>query len=235
MTPHIEAKKEEMAKIVLMPGDPLRAKWIADEYLENVKLVSEVRNIYAYTGIYKGKELTVMASGMGNPSMGIYSYELFHFYNVDTIIRIGTCGAYMDSLNLKDLIIVENAYSESSFAKVQNSTTDSIIASSTHLNKVIQDTANTLNLPITSGTIYNSDVFYTHQDHTNELVEKYHCLGVEMESFALFHNANILGKQASCILSVSDSFVKPEKLSASERQNALKSMIHLSLESTLSI
>ena len=124
MIAHIEAKKEEIAKTVIMPGDPLRAKFIAETYLEDYKLVNQVRGMYAYTGTYKGKEVTVMASGMGMPSMGIYSYELFKFYDVDNIIRVGSAGAYTDKLNLYDLVLVDACYSESTYAKTQNGYVD---------------------------------------------------------------------------------------------------------------
>ena len=137
MTPHIEAKKEDIASIVIMPGDPLRAKYIAENYLTDYMLVNDVRNMLAYTGYYKGKRVTVMASGMGNPSMGIYSYELFKFYDVDTIIRVGSCGAYTKNLNLYDLILVEESYSDSNYAFVQNGFKDKIITSSSELNEVI--------------------------------------------------------------------------------------------------
>ena len=134
MTPHIEAKKEEIAKTVIMPGDPLRAKYIAENYLENYKLVSKVRNIYAYTGYYKGIKITVMASGMGMPSIGIYSYELYKFYDVENIIRVGSAGAYTDSLKLYDIVLATSSYSESSFALTQNNCTEKILYSSNFLN-----------------------------------------------------------------------------------------------------
>lgn len=233
MTPHIEAKKEEIANIVIMPGDPLRAQYIAENFLTDYMLVSSVRNIYAYTGLYNGKKITVMASGMGNASIGIYSYELFHFYDVDSIIRIGTCGAYSKDLNLMDMILVEKSYSDSSFANVQNGSTDTIIDSTPDLNNTIKSVANSLNYKISCGTIYCSDVFYSDNNNFRELYEKYGCLGVEMESFALFHNARVLGKQASCILTVSDSFVFEGILTPEERQNSLNNMIKLALESAI--
>lgn len=233
MTPHIEAKKEEIADIVIMPGDPLRAKYIAESFLENYKLVSSIRNIYAYTGTYKGKRITVMASGMGNASMGIYSYELLKFYDVDSIIRIGTCGAYSKDLNLMDMILVEKSYSNSSFAKVQNGTVDNIICSSNNLNNTIISVADALDYKISCGTIYCSDVFYSDNNDFKELNEKCGCLGVEMESFALFHNAKVLNKQASCILTVSDSFVYDGILTPEQRQNSLNNMIKLALESAI--
>ena len=233
MTPHIEAKLEDIASVVLMPGDPLRAKKIADEYLENPRLVNTVRNIFAYTGIYKGKEVTVMASGMGMPSIGIYSYELYNVYNVDTIIRIGSCGAYTTELNLYDLILVNASYSTSNYAYDQNGCTDKVLYPSLELNKKIEETAEKLTYPIHKGTIYSSDVFYSAVADYKKLNEEHNCLGVEMESFALFHNANVLGKKAACILTVSDNLVTKEETSSEERQNSFKKMMVLALESIL--
>ncbi len=233
MTPHIEANLGDFAKTVLMPGDPLRAKLIADNFLTSAKLISSVRNIYAYTGLYKGKTISVMASGMGNPSMGIYSYELFKVYNVENIIRIGTCGAYKDSLDLKDLILVDSSYSDSSFAKVQNNSLEDTISSSSILNSVIENTANAIGINITKEKVYCSDVFYSDISDFKKLRDEYNCAAIEMETFALFHNAKVLNKNASCILSVSDSFVKPDKLTSAERQNSLNKMITLALESAI--
>ena len=233
MTPHIEAKKEDIAKTVLMPGDPLRAKKIAETYLENYRLVNTVRNIFAYTGTYKGKEVTVMASGMGMPSIGIYSYELFKFYDVESIIRIGSCGAYTDKLDLYDLILVNASYSTSSYALNQNGCIDKILYSSKQLNSKIEETANKLNLKLNIGTIYSSDVFYSETVDIHELYNKYNCLGVEMESFALFHNANVLGKNAACILTVSDNLITKKETTALERQNAFDKMMLLALETIL--
>lgn len=233
MTPHIESRKEDIAKIVIMPGDPLRAKMIADTYLENVKLVNKVRNVLGYTGTYKGKEVTIMASGMGMPSIGIYSYELFKFYDVDSIIRVGSCGAYTKDLNLYDVILVNEAYSDSSYAKVQNGYEENHIGSSPSLNFYLREAAENLGKSITIANIYSSDVFYKENDNYKELYNKYGCLGVEMESFALFHNAKVLNKKAACILTVSDNLETKEETTAEERQNAFKDMIEITLESIL--
>lgn len=233
MTPHIEAKKEEIAKTVLMPGDPLRAKKIAETYLENYKLVNNVRNIFAYTGTYKGQQVTVMASGMGMPSIGIYSYELFKFYDVENIIRIGSCGAYTEKLKLYDLILADASYSDSNYAFNQNGCNDKTLYPSEELNNKIISTANKLNLKLNIGTIYSSDVFYSEITNIDELYNKHKCLGVEMESFALFHNANVLGKKAACILTVSDNVVTKEETTPLERQNAFDKMMLLALESIL--
>ena len=231
MTPHIEAKKEEIAKTVIMPGDPLRAKYITEKFLKDFKLVNSIRGMYAYTGFYKDKLITVMAHGMGNPSMGIYSYELFKFYDVENIIRIGTVGAYSEKLNLTDLVLVDKTYSETSYGKEQNNSNEKLISSSKKLNEIIKETARKLEYDLNFGNIHCSDVFYSDLDYSSAL--EYDCLGVEMESYALFHNANILGKNASCILSVSNSFVKPDELTPMQRQNSLDKMILLSLESSV--
>lgn len=169
------------------------------------------------------------------PSMGIYSYELYKFYDVENIIRLGTCGAYVDVLNLKDIILVENAFSNSTYAKCQNGSMDNLIASSNSLNNIICNVSKSLDIPINLSTVYCSDVFYSDNTNYEDLVKSHNCVGVEMESFALFHNAKVLGKNASCILSVSDSFVKSDILSAEERQNSLDRMIRLGLESSICV
>ena len=231
MTPHNEANKGDIAKTVLMPGDPLRAKYIAENFLEDYKLVSSVRNIYAYTGTYKGKKVTVMASGMGMPSMGIYSYELYKFYDVDTIIRVGSAGAYTDKLNLYDIVLADGAYSESSFAKNQNGEERNILHGSEELNNHIKETAKRLGITVHFENIHSSDIFYKEKDNFKELNEKYGCACVEMESFALFHNANVLGKKAACILTISDNLVTHEETTPEERQNSFRQMMELALES----
>ena len=233
MTAHNEAKIDEIAKTVLMPGDPLRAKYIAETYLKNIKLVNQVRGMLAYTGTYKGKTLTIMASGMGMPSIGIYSYELFKFYNVDNIIRIGSAGSYVKELNVKDLVMVDNAYSDSSFAYVQNGFLLNHIESDKSIDEVIKNTANEHNINIKLENIYSSDVFY--HDKEVDFVKKYGLKAVEMESFALFHNAKALNKKAACLLTISDSFVTKEEMTSEERQNSLNDMITLALEAAIKL
>lgn len=235
MTPHNEANLGDIAKTVLMPGDPLRAKYIAENFLEDYKLVNSVRGMYAYTGKYKGKEITVMAHGMGNPSIGIYSYELYKFYDVENIIRIGTSGAYVTDLDLLDLVLVDSSYSNSSFAKDQNGENSNLIYSSKSLTDSIYETAQKIGQKVKRGTVHCSDVFYSDVSDYKKMVEEHNCLSIEMESFALFHNANVLNKRAACILSISDSFVKPEKLTSSERQLGLNNMITLALESSINL
>ena len=231
MTPHNKATCEEIAKTVIMPGDPLRAKYIAETYLEDYKLVNKVRNCFAYTGYYKGKRVTVMASGMGMPSIGIYSYALFKFYDVDTIIRVGSSGAYTDKLNLYDVVLVDGAYSDSSYALAQNGETRNILHGNDEVNNHIKETAEKLNIPIHFVNIHSSDIFYKENDNFPELYEKYGCAAVEMESFALFHNANACGKKAACLLTISDNLVTHEETTPEERQNSFNNMIELALES----
>ena len=233
MTPHNEAKLGEIAKTVLMPGDPLRAKYIADNFLTDVKLVNKVRNIFAYTGLYKGKEVTIMASGMGLPSIGIYSYELYKFYNVENIIRIGSAGAYTDSIKLYDVILVSSAYSKSSYAKVQGYDSDTIFASE-NLNNKIKEVAQNTTKKIKEGVIHSSDVFYRDVD-VNALYNEKKCLCVEMESFALFYNALTLNKNAACLLTISDNLITKEETTAEERQNSFNEMIELALDTAIEL
>ena len=229
MTEHIEANIEEIAKTVIMPGDPLRAKMIAEKYLNDCKLVNTVRNNYAYTGLYNGKKVTIMASGMGMPSMGIYSYELFKYYDVDRIIRIGTCGSYTSELNLYDTILVDNIYTDSNYAYLQNKSEYHEIKGFSNINNSLKKSAKKLNINLKEGTIHSSDVFYRDNFDFNEVKEKYNCLGVEMESFALFHNAKIFNKEAACLLTVSNSLVDLSETTSEERQNKFLDMIEIAL------
>lgn len=234
-TVHIESKKEDIAKTILMPGDPKRAEYIAKNFLTNAKLVNLVRGITAYTGYYKGKMVTVFPSGMGNPSIGIYSYELFNFYDVENIIRIGSCGAYSEVLKLNDIILVDNSISESTYSLVQSGDKSNKKMSSATLNDIILNTAKENNINIIKGDIYCSDVFYEQENNYIDKRNKYNVLGVEMETFALFSNANLLKKRASCLLTVSDSFCFKDKLTSSEREKNLNKMITLALECCLKL
>ena len=234
-TPHIESKKEDLAKIVIMPGDPLRAKYIAEHFLEDAKLINSVRNMFAYTGLYKGKKITVFASGMGCPSMGIYSYELFKFYDVDTIIRIGSAGAYTSNLNIFDVLLVEGSYSDSTYAKAQGNELNNVLYSNKDINSVLINKAKELNINLKSGLVHCSDVFYKENDNFKELVDKYNCKAVEMETFALFHNANVTGKKAAALVTISDSLVTHEETTSEERQNSFNEMINLVLESVIEL
>lgn len=234
-TPHNQACKGDIAKNVLMPGDPYRAKFIAENFLENPRLVNEVRAAYAYTGMYKGKEVSVMASGMGMPSMGIYSYELYSIYDVENIIRIGSSGAYISDLKLYDVVLAESVWSESSFAKTQNGCQDEILYPSRELNERIIEAAKRIESPVVLTRVHSSDVFYceSNMDDYREIHRKHQCTCVDMESFALFHNAKVLHKNAACLLTISDSFPTGEKASPKERQESFTAMMRIALEACL--
>ena len=231
-TPHIEVKEQGIiAKTVLMPGDPLRAQFIAETFLENVEKFNNVRNVFGYTGTYKGRRISVMASGMGMPSIGIYSYELFNFYGVENIIRIGSCGAYTADLNLYDVILCTEAFSESSYAKVQSGYEYNTIAASAELNGKLESIAQELGIKVHKHKVHSSDVFYRENfEEYKEIYKTHGCTSVEMESFALFHNANILGKKAACLLTVSDNLVTHAETTSEERQEAFTSMMRIALE-----
>lgn len=230
-TPHIAATKDEIAKVVLMPGDPLRAKYIAETFLENVSMFNSVRNMFGYTGYYQGRKISVMGSGMGMPSIGIYSYELFKFFDVEKIIRIGSCGAYTDKLKLYDTVLVTEAYSESSFALAQGKVKSDTLEASKVLNEELENISKRLNIPVVKGTIHSSDVFYReYPEEVLQIAKEKNLLGVEMESFALFHNANVLNKKAACLLTVSDSLVTHESTTPEERQTAFTNMMKIALE-----
>ena len=229
MTPHINALETDIAKTVIMPGDPLRAKYIAETYLTDYKLVSSVRNMYAYTGFYKNKRVTVMGSGMGIPSMGIYSYELYKFYNVENIIRVGTAGAYTADLNLYDILLVKSSYSKSSYAKVQANIDDHILYSNESLNEKIRKTALDMQIALKECQVCSSEAFYNETEKPEEMLAN-KCLACEMESFALFENARYLNKKAACLLTISDNIVTKEATSSQEREKNLNKMIELALE-----
>ena len=235
-TPHISAKKGEIAKVVLMPGDPLRAKFIAETFLEDVIQFNEVRNMFGFTGTYKGQKVSVMGSGMGMPSIGIYSYELFTQYDVEAIIRIGSAGSYSDKANVYDVVLADSAYSESSFAKVAFNVDTDVLNPSRALNDLILDKAKALDIDVLEGRIHSSDVFYRDSGKTWENIRDEHdVLCVEMESFALFANANHLNKKAACLLTISDSFVTQEVTSADERQNAFTKMMEIALDAAIAL
>lgn len=233
-TAHIESNLGDIASIVIMPGDPKRASYIAKNYLNDVVKVNDVRGITAYTGLYKNKKVTVFPSGMGIPSMGIYSYELFKFYNVDTIIRIGTMGSYVDSLDVGDLVLTNRSYSDSSFALVQSNYDKNYLDANIEINKIIEDTAKKNNIILKNGDIYTSDVFYADTDY-EALRDKYNVVGVEMETFGLLQEARITGKKATAIFTISNSFVNNRELSSSEREKNLDKMITLALETSLNL
>ena len=239
MSIHCNAKKEDITKTVLMPGDPLRAKYIAENFLENARLVNTVRNMLAYTGTYKGKEITVFSHGMGMASMGIYCYELYKFYDVENIIRIGSCGAYSEDLNIFDTILVDKSYTEGNFAYEWNEKDCHLIESSEFLNEIIESTAKEINIPYIKGNTLCSDCFDGYLESIPNLIKRFpkelNIIGAEMEAFALFYMAHYLGKQASCLLTVVDSHYKKQEISSEEREKSLNNMITLALESAIKI
>ncbi len=238
-TPHNSAQKGEIAKTVLMPGDPLRAKFIAEKYLENPVLFNEVRGMLGYTGRYKGKEVSVMGHGMGMPSVGIYTYELFTHYEVEQIVRVGSCGSYDGSIDIFDLLLVTEAYSESTYAKVQSGCMESRLQPNEELTQQLRQGAKAQGLQLKEGCVHCTDVFYNQEPEKGaepywKIVHREEgCLAVEMESFALFHNANITGKKAACVLTVSDSFTSQRITTAEEREKNFTQMMELALSVVL--
>ena len=232
-TAHITSDFNDIAKTVIMPGDPLRAKYIADNFLTNVKQVNSVRNMLAYTGYYKDTLVTIFPSGMGMASIGIYAYELYKFYDVDTIIRVGSCGSYKEDLNLFDIVLVDESWSDSNFAKIYCGLYTNVSIGNSETNEKIKKVANTINKKIHIGNIYCSECFYSLVDKESTLIQDKNCLGVEMESYALFHIANSLNKKASTVLTVSNSFVTGCETTAKEREQGFNDMILLVLESII--
>lgn len=229
-TPHINANKGDIAETILLPGDPLRAKFIAENYLENPVRFNEVRNMFGYTGTYKGKRISVMGTGMGVPSIGIYSYELIHHFGVKNLIRIGSCGAYNKDLELYDIILGMGASTNSSFAHQYNLPgTFSAIASWDLLYKA-KKVAEEKNIDVTVGNILTSDVFYNDTPNIYEKWEKMGILAVEMEAYALYCNAIAAGVNALTILTVSDSLVKKMETTSEEREKSFTQMMEIALE-----
>lgn len=229
-TAHNEAEKGEISRIVLMPGDPLRARHIAQTYLDQPVQFNAVRGMLGYTGEYRGRKVSVMGSGMGMPSIGIYSYELFRFYDVDAIIRVGSAGAYVSELNLFDLVLADSAWSESTYALAQSGESQDVQQPDPQLNEIIRSAAHKLQVPLHEGRIHSSDVFYHEQDELARY-RSHGCVCVEMESFALFHNARVCGKQAACLLTISDSLISGVQTSAAQRERAFGQMMETALES----
>ena len=238
-TPHNEANIEDIANIVIMPGDPLRAKLISEKYLKESKMVNNVRGIYAFTGKYNEKEITVMASGIGMPSMGIYSYELYKFYNVDYIIRIGSCGSYGPDLKLFDIILANEVFSESNFALTFNNDNCHIANSDDTLNNIILSTALENNIKIVKGNTVCTECFDLYMTDVNKFLERvpnnFNPLAAEMEAFSLFYIAKVLNKKAACLMSVVDSKYIKNVATAKEREVGLNNMISLALESSLKL
>ncbi len=229
-TPHNNAVKGDIAKTVLMPGDPLRAKYIADTYLENVKCFNTVRNMFGYTGTYHGKEISVMGSGMGMPSIGIYSYELYNFYDVESIIRIGSAGGFGDDVNVMDVVIGMGACTNSNYASQFNLPgTFAPIADFELLEKAV-NVARKQGTNVRVGNILSSDIFYNDDNSVNDQWKRMGVLAVEMESAALYMNAARTGKKALCILTISDHLYRDESLSPEERQTGFHKMMEIALE-----
>ena len=234
-TPHISASRGQIAKTVLMPGDPLRAKMIAQTFLESPALFSEVRGMFGYTGTFQGKPVSVMGSGMGMPSMGIYSYELFTEYGVENIIRVGSAGSYLEELNLYDVVLVSSAWSESSYAHTMSGFEERVVYPSAHLNKQIEESAKALGIPVRLGAVHCTDVFYCqpwqgeHPPYWQGIRDQNGCIAVEMESFALFHNAAATGKNAACLLTISDNLATRQLTTSEEREKSFLEMIKVAL------
>ena len=236
-TPHNEASKGDFAKTVLMPGDPLRAKFITENFLENARKVNSVRNVFGYTGTYKGVPVSVMASGMGMPSIGIYSYELYTQYDVENIIRIGSAGSYSPDFDVLDVVLAEYAYSESTFAKYTSGCNDDKMYPSKKINDMVAAKAKEVGITCKMAKVHSTDQFYTldNMGGWEAIRDRTGCDVVEMESFALFHNADILGKNAACLLTISDSFVTSVEIPAEERQTSFKDMMKLALETAIAL
>jgi len=235
MTAHLTAAKEDIAKIVLMPGDPLRAKFIADAMLDAPRLVNQTRNAFYYTGTYKGIPVTIGASGMGCPSIGIYSFELYTAYEVECIMRIGTAGGYSNEVSIYDVINTDQAFSESTYAKEAFGYEDAYLDHQGKAYDLINKAAADSGIQIRSANVHSSDVFYRTKKGTPPLAEKNNCVCVEMESFALFANAKYLNKMAATLLTISDIIPSGESMTAEQRQNSLESMSRLALESVVLI
>lgn len=230
-TPHNHAKIGDIAKTVLMPGDPLRAKFIADTFLEDVVMFNDVRNMYGFTGTYQGHRISVMGSGMGMPSIGIYSFELYTTYGVENIIRIGSAGSYHKDVHVYDVILADSAWSESSFAKTAFNFEEAVLYPSQALNQSLLNAAKYLNIDVKLGRIHSSDVFYRDSGVGFETIaEQSGSICVEMESFALFANAQKLGKHAACLVTISDSLVTHEATTPQERQESFTKMMQVALE-----
>jgi purine-nucleoside phosphorylase len=234
-TPHNTAEKGQIAKTVLMPGDPLRAKMVAETFLEDAVQFTAVRGMLGYTGTYNGRPVSVMGHGMGMPSVGIYSYELFTQYDVDNIIRIGSAGAYSAGLKLFDVVLADSAWSESSYARTMSGISDSVTYPSQGLNEKLRASAKNQNLPLQEGRIHSTDVFYCEPwqgespPYWQAIREEQGCIAVEMESFALFHNARQTKKNAACVLTISDSFVTSKITSVEERESGFTNMMKIAL------
>lgn len=235
MSIHCNAEKKDIEKTVLMPGDPLRAKYIAENFLQDARLVNTVRNMLAYTGTYNKKPVTVFSSGMGMPSMGIYAYELFKFYDVENIIRIGSCGAYNEELNLFDTILVDKSYNEGNFAFAWNQKDEHVAEADRELNERLEETAKKIGIPYIKGNTYCNEVFDGYLEDMDGFIARFpknlNIIACEMEAFALFYMAKYFRKKAACLLTVVDSHYKNQESTSEERERSLNSMIKIAMES----
>ncbi len=232
-TPHNSASNGQIAKTVLMPGDPLRAKFIAETFLEDPVQFNSVRNMLGYTGTYKGKRVSVMGSGMGIPSISLYAHELYAFYGVESIIRIGSTGTYKEDINVFDTIIASASYSDSSFAKCMCGDENCFQYPDEKLNEELRAAAEKLGIKVIEGRIWSSDVFYYDEKMLPgalQTAKDNDLIAAEMESFGLFATAKNLGKRAACILTVSDNIITHVETTAEERQSKLVDMIKIALE-----
>ena len=238
-TPHNEASLQDFAKTVIMPGDPLRAKYNVENFFDDYKLINKVRGMYAYTGTYKGKEISVMAHGMGMPSMGIYSYELFKFYGVENIIRVGSCGGYSPDLKLFDIVLSQSVFSESNYALTFNNEDCHIIDSNNELNLVIEKAALDNNINLIKGNTACTDFFDVYMPDYRKFLERipngFNPISAEMEAFALFYNAKFFNKKAACLMSVVDSKYIKDVATAEERQTGLNNMIKIALDAAINL
>ena len=228
-TPHLQGNKGDYAPVVLMPGDPLRAKYIAETFLENVRCVNEIRNMFGYTGTYKGKPVSVQGSGMGQPSIGIYSYELFHFFDVQSIIRVGTAGGIADHVQLRDIVLAQGACTNANYAAQYNLPGTYAPIASFRLLRRAAEAAERLGYAVHVGDVFSSELFYDDADSLADW-KKMNVLAVEMEAAALYMNAARAGKEALCICTVSDCPLREEFTTAEERQTGFTKMMEIALE-----
>lgn len=230
-TPHIQAgEKGAIAETILLPGDPLRAKFIAENYLKDSVQFNSIRNILGYTGTYKGKKVSVMGTGMGMPSIGIYTYELINFYGVKNLIRVGSCGSYREDVKVRDIVLAMSASTNSNYAAQYNLPGTFAPTASWELLKKAVDIAAEKNIEVKVGSVFSSDIFYNDDPNAWKQWAKMGLLAVEMESAALYMNAARAGVNALCILTVSDSLVSHEETTAEERQNTFTQMMEIALE-----
>ncbi|MFB9867050.1 purine-nucleoside phosphorylase [Vreelandella sulfidaeris] len=232
-TPHINAAPGDFADTVLMPGDPLRAKYIADTYLENVRQVNDVRNMFGYTGTYQGREISVMGHGMGIPSVSIYAKELITDYGVKSLIRVGSCGAVRDDVNVRDVVIGMGASTDSKVNRMRFNDHDFAAIADFELTQHAVAAAKAKNVPVKVGNIFSADLFYNPQTEMAEMLKRYGIVGVEMEAAGLYGVAAEFGARAMTICTVSDHILKGESLSSADRQTTFDDMMLIALDTVL--